>query len=155
MKKSENNNSENNNKEFIARLMAVQACYQMSQNKKPIKEMVADYLESGLKINEESDEDKILPHGGLFKKIVLGLHERYDDVESLLKGHISTSKDVEPLLKAVLLCGAYELVAHPKTDAPIIINDYLNISYEFYPKAQSSFVNGILDSLSKTARKNV
>ncbi len=153
------------NKEYIARIMAVQACYQMIHNKKPVKLVVDEYLESGLKTDDEPEEGqekiaqseelyaiKILPHGGLFKKILFGLEEQRNDVETIVKAHITPQKDVEPLLYSILLCGVYELLQHTKTDAPIIVNDYLNVTHEFYPKAQVSFVNGILDAAAKSLR---
>ena len=77
-------NDPKNNKEYIARLMAVQACYQMVHNRKPVQEVIEEYLESGLKTDDEPKEGqeqtpvpeeleaiKILPNGGLFKKILL------------------------------------------------------------------------------------
>ncbi len=153
------------NKEYISRLMAVQACYQMIHNKKAIKLVVDEYLEDGLKTDDEPQEGeekiaqpeeldaiKILPHGGLLKKILLGLEERRDEVEEIVKAHITSPKDVEPLLYSILLCGVYELLQHVKTDAPVIVNDYLNVTHEFYPKSQVSFVNGILDSAAKSLR---
>lgn len=153
------------NKEFISRLMAVQACYQMIHNKKAMKLVIDEYLESGLKTDDEPEEGeekvaqpeeleaiKILPHGGLLKKILLNLEERRTEIEDIVKAHISSEKDVEPLLYSILLCGVCELLQHVKTDAPVIVNDYLNVTHEFYPKSQVSFVNGILDSAAKTVR---
>lgn len=150
------------NKEYIARLMAVQACYQMIHNKKPVQVVIKEYLESGLETDDEPEEGqdipkeleaiKILPNGGLFKKILLNLEERRNEIEDIVKGHTASTKDVEPLLRAILLCGVCELLQHVETDAPIIVNDYLNVTHEFYPKSQVSFVNGILDSAAKTLR---
>ena len=151
----------NNNKEFIARLMAVQACYQMIHNQKSVKLVVEEYLNSGLETDDELETEaqpealssiKILPHGGLFKKIVLGLESRRSEIEEIVKANVSSSKEIEPLLLSILLCGVYELLEHIKTDSPIIVNDYLNVTHEFYSKSQVSFVNGILDSVSKVVR---
>jgi len=153
------------NKEFISRLMAVQACYQMIHNKKAMKLIIDEYLESGLKTDDEPEEGeekvaqpeeleaiKILPHGGLLKKILLNLEERRTEIEDIVKAHISSEKDVEPLLYSIILCGVCELLQHIKTDSPLIVNDYLNVTHEFYPKSQVSFVNGILDSVAKAVR---
>jgi N utilization substance protein B len=158
-------NDQKQNKEYISRLMAVQACYQGIYNKKAIKLVIDEYLEDGLKTDDEPEDGqeqealpeeveaiKILPHGGLLKKILLGLEERRDEIEDIVKAHITSPKDVEPLLYSILLCGVCELLQHIKTDTPIIVNDYLNVTHEFYPKSQVSFVNGILDSAAKTLR---
>ena len=158
-------NDPKNNKEYIARLMAVQACYQMVHNRKPVQEVIEEYLESGLKTDDEPEEGqeqtpvpeeleaiKILPNGGLFKKILLSLEERRSEIEEIVKTNTNSSKDVEPLLNSILLCGVCELLQHTETDAPIIVNDYLNVAHEFYPKSQVSFINGILDSVSAALR---
>lgn len=161
------NMPEQNNKEYISRLMAVQACYQMIYNKKPVQEVIEEYLESGLRTDDEPQEGqevieypeelmavKILPNGGLLKKILLNLHERRTEIEEITNGHLNHLKDIEPLLRSVLLCGVCELLQHTETDSPVIINDYLNVAHEYYPKSQVSFINGILDSVSKTLREN-
>ncbi|MFP4098458.1 MAG: transcription antitermination factor NusB [Alphaproteobacteria bacterium] len=155
--------TKNNNKEFIARLMAVQACYQMIYNKKPVQMVVEEYLAEGLQTDDELENidegtevvrisDTILPHGGLFKKILYNLEDRRSELKDILGAHINTAKDIEPLLQAVLLCGACEILENTKTDYPIILNDYLDITHEFYPQAQVAFVNGILDAVSKSLR---
>ena len=51
---------------------------------------------------------------------------------------------------SILLCGAYELLFNDKTDNPIIINDYIEISKGFYEGREKDMVNAILDNLSKT-----
>ncbi len=165
MNNKNNNNKEHSNKEYIARLMAVQACYEMIHNNKPVKLVIDEYLESGLKTDDEIEEGteeialpeelasiKIIPNGGLFKKIMMNLKERRSDIEQIVKANMTSEKDVEPLLNSVLLCGVCELLQHTEIDAPVIVNDYLNVTHEFYPKAQVSFVNGILDSASKSLR---
>ena len=61
-------------------------------------------------------------------------------------------KEIDPLLKSILLCGVTELLSHQDIDAPIIIDDYLNVTHAFYEKQQVSFVNGILDKVASTLR---
>lgn len=140
-----------NNKEYISRLMAVQACYQMFHNKKPPGELVQEYLEEGLRIDGKGEE-LANPNGGLFKKIVLNLHDCREEIEAITNGHTLHLKEVEPLLRSILLCGVCELLEHTKTDSALIVNDYLNVTHEYYPKAQVSLVNGILDAVAKNLR---
>ena len=59
------------------------------------------------------------------------------------------------MLKSVLLCGICELLIHTETDAPIIVNDYLNVTHEFYDQKQVSFVNGVLDAVAKLVRDDI
>jgi N utilization substance protein B len=62
------------------------------------------------------------------------------------------SRSLEPLLTAILVCGTYELLAHPEIDAPIIISDYLHVTHGFFEGSESKLVNGILDALAKEVR---
>ena len=61
-------------------------------------------------------------------------------------------KELEPLLKSILLCGICEILAHQDIDAPLIIDDYLNITHAFYEQPQVSFVNGILGKVAPLLR---
>ncbi len=61
-------------------------------------------------------------------------------------------KELEPLLKSILLCGVCELLEHQDIDAPLIINDYLNVTHAFYEQQQVNFVNGVLGKIASVVR---
>ncbi len=142
-------------KAVVARLMAVQALYQNHHNHQSADELLEDFLykRAGMEIE---GEEMVKPDGALLKAVIDGVERRKDDVTSVLEGAMQGNKssfsDVEPLLKAILMCGAFELLEHSEIDAPIIINDYLNIGHAFYEQSEVSFVNGILDNLKKNLR---
>ncbi len=196
----------NNNKELAARLMAVQACYQISHNAKSVRQVVKESLDHGIHMDIDGEELP-MPHGGLFKKILFSLDERLADINEIVEANVNkknkeipvsvvksvskgkkkevvsvdivvpevptsdtaiegdvdqpapeevvvlpTEKEIEPLLKSILLCGVTELLSHQDIDAPIIIDDYLNVTHAFYEKQQVSFVNGILDKVASSLR---
>lgn len=139
-------------KNISARLAAVQALYQASQNKQDAKSLIAEYLEHRNKMQVE-DEETVPMDGALFKKIIEGVFERSNDLETLINDNfISKNKNIEPLLKSILLCASWELMANLDIDAPIIINDYLNVAHSFYESGEISLINGILDKISKGFR---
>lgn len=169
------------NKELVSRMMAAQACYQLLQNQRPIKEIVQEYLERGMPIEMGADEDSsdiqtFKPHGTLFTNILTNLHQRLGEVDLILKSTITkpnskdqsiaepseeaegadtqqkTQKDIEPLLKSIMLCGITELLCHEEIDAPLIVNDYIDVTHSFYGKGQAGFVNGLLDTVAKAVR---
>ena len=142
------------NPDFAARLMAVQAQYQISQNEQPLRVVIEEYLNQH-KVVKTVDGDVVgKPNSTLFKKILIGVEDRLSDVNDILNAHIKTEpkKQVEPLLKAILLCGISELLIHTDIDKALIINDYLNVSHSFYDQGQVSFVNGILDAVANRLR---
>jgi len=140
-----------NAKKLTARLGAVQALYEASQNKKEVELLVNEYLEHRVSMEIEGEE-VVQMDGALFKKTLNGAYNNAKDIEDIIHQNYAKDKDIEPLLKSILLCGGYELMAHQDIDAAIIINDYVNITHSFYEKSESSLVNGILDAVKKAMR---
>ena len=58
----------------------------------------------------------------------------------------------EPLLNAVFLCGAFELMVLQAIDFPVIISDYLHVTHAFFDKGEAKLVNALLDSIRQTVR---
>jgi N utilization substance protein B len=104
----------------------------------------------------EIDGEKLArPDGALLRDIVYGVEDRRIEIESVIAANLKKDaggRKIEPLLHAILICGAYELLVHQKIDAPIIINDYLNVTHSFYEKGEVALVNGILDALAALFR---
>lgn len=136
---------------LAARLAAVQALYEYSQNKQPVQALVGPYAK-GI----EMDEAMVQPDEVLLKKIVGGVIERYIEINEIVKGHLAekeTARAMEPLLRAVLLAGTYELLAHHEIDFPIIINDYVNVVHGFYSPSEAGLVNAVLDKTAGVLRE--
>lgn len=138
-----------------ARLMAVQAVYQISVNNKDPLFVVEEYLH--LRKNMVVDgETMVEPEPELFNNIVLGVMERQEDLQNIVaaqrEGRGGQRPADEPLLTSVLLCGAYELFAQKDTDAPLIISSYVDVAKAFFTGSEPGLVNGILDSVRKTVR---
>ena len=141
-------------KNLSARLLAVQAFYQMKQNTQTIRSVYQEY--SKYRMDGEADGQKLTPPDGkLFKQILFGTDERFTELDSVIAANLkkdAEDRKVEPLLKAILFCGAYELLAQQDIDAPIIINDYLNVGHAFYDKNEVALINGVLDSVARVFR---
>jgi len=137
-----------------ARLLAVQALYQMKQNKQPVKVVYEEYIKH--RSEPEVDDQKLVtPDAVLFKKILYGVEERFVELDSVIRANLkkdASDRKVEPLLYAVLVCAAFELLAHAEIDSPILINDYLNVGHAFFDKNEVALINGVLDSVSKVFR---
>jgi len=142
-------------KRNAARLMAVQAVYQMAVNKKEPAFVIDEYLK--LRKNMEFDgETMVEPDESLFRDIVLGVAGRFDDVAGIVEANRPMKEDQvprnEPLLNAVMLCGTYELLAHQDIDFPIIISSYVDVAKAFFEGPEPGLVNGVLDSARKVTR---
>ncbi len=150
------------NKELAARIMAVQAYYQFSQGETSMRNVINEYLDRGMQADAEEEGDEpivtIKPHNALFKRIMTSVNARLAEVDEIVLANVkkdetnTKTKQMEPLLKAILICGVSELLEHGDIDTALIIDDYLNATYGFYDKGQVSYVNGILDNVAKQVR---
>lgn len=142
-------------KKNAARLMAVQAVYQMEVNHKEAPFVVDEYLflRSGMEVEGES---LVEPDGALFKEIVLGVADRKADLTEIIHANRPRKEGQvfadEPLLTALMLCGCYELLARQDIDFPIIISSYVDVAKAFFTGHEPSLVNGVLDSIRKVTR---
>jgi N utilization substance protein B len=138
-----------------ARLFAVQAVYQAIQNKVAPSSLHDEFISYriGMDLEGGTDHDQMVaPDQPLFRNIIAGVTERWGDLQQIITPRLKESHELEPLLTAILVCGAYELMAHHDIDAPIIISDYLNITSSFFEFSEPKLVNAVLDALSKELR---
>ncbi len=139
-----------------ARLMAVQAIYQMAVNKREPAFVIDEYI--FLRKNMEIDgEQMVEPDESLFRDIVLGVSERLDDLTLIVNANRPQKEEGqahanEPLLMALMLCGTYELLAHQDIDFPIIISSYIEVAKAFFAGHEPSLINAMLDSVRKVTR---
>ena len=71
--------------------------------------------------------------------------------KKLLKEDINENK-TELMVKLVIMAGIYEFMFMHKTPVKVIINEYLKVSDFFVENRQKSFLNAILDKISKINR---
>lgn len=134
-----------------ARLFAVQAVYQSLQLKVEPVSLMDEYMQHRVGMDLHEGDEMVVPDGVMFKSIMTGVTERWTDLMQLITPRLSNTS-IEPLLSAILICGAYELLAHGETDTGIIIADYLHVTHGFFAGSESKLVNGVLDALAKELR---
>jgi N utilization substance protein B len=139
-----------------ARLLAVQAVYQMHKNEQDAKTVIREFLDHRAGVDVEGDgEVMVSPNQEHFSDLVQGVEEHINQLGEMVshnRGEKKSGQKTEPLLNAIFLCGAYELMMMPKIDAPVIISDYLHVTHAFYDENEAKLVNAVLDSLKKTVR---
>ena len=135
-------------KALSARLCAVQAVYQHRVNPGPQAALLEEYPHRR-KSEDAQGETLPDPDGALLKNILHGVRARRAEIDGLVRAHLNPvrRRDLEPLLEAVLLCGAEEIL-RGEADAPLIINDYLEIAHGFYSQGEVALVNAVLDAVA-------
>ena len=90
------------------------------------------------------------------KDVVSGTLERIELIEETIIKHLDKDIDLkktDKLLKIILFSAVFELMFKHNTPKNVIISEYVLASEFFLEKAQISYLNAILDKLSKLIRK--
>lgn len=133
-----------------ARLVSVQTLYGVLHTGDSMREAAADVMARADKL-EVHGEPLVEPNRALLQKILIGVDEHKSNLNDMINANLKKA-EIELLLRSILLCGAFELMAHHDIDAPIIINDYVDVAHGFYEDGQAKLINGVLDTLSKSLR---
>jgi N utilization substance protein B len=59
---------------------------------------------------------------------------------------------VDSILRAILRCGMFELVARRDVPAKVVIDEYIAVAGAFFGGDEPGFVNAVLDSLARRKR---
>lgn len=137
-----------------ARVAAVQVIFQYYFSRADIKKIIRDF-ES---LNEDSLKEQLNNFDKkLFEKIVLGVCANEKTIQHLIEKNLSENwlyERVDPTMRAIISLGVFELSFCLEIPHKVIINEYVSIAGLFFNKTNTGFINGILDRLSKTIRKN-
>ena len=132
----------------LARKFAVQFVYQQDVNQQLFLQ------ESALKnflIQNQVDETQ-RPFLTTFLELIF---KTRDNIDALIEKH-SRNWKISRIAKvdlAILRVATVELIERTETDAPIILSEAAALAQEFGSSNSPSFVNGILDSISKEVRQ--
>lgn len=137
-----------------ARLSAVQVIYQamLDMDGRDLNDIIRDHLASDV-VQSVDGEDLVTPDQESVSKIARGVETHRTHINTVIGNVFSSDKLAkEKLLKAILMCGVYEILYNTDVDAPIIISDYLNVTHAFYDAGEAKLVNGVLDKVYKSVK---
>lgn len=146
-----------------ARLNAIQALYAAEFNQAPMEQVIFDFLNGKigsqlLREDEASKEEFIeLPvmDKELFAKIAQEAWTRKPELDEIIIKSVQSGWEndrIEMLLQAILRAGLAEFFVNPNLDAPIIINEYTDITRSFYEGAEVALVNAVLNKFARVIR---
>ena len=137
-----------------ARLATVQALYQQEQTGGDINAIVAEFTEHRFSPLQK-DSLYFNPDVPLFQSLVLGVTENLEALDALVEANLAENWKLDRLpsvMRAILRTASFELRFEEIVPTPVIINEYIEISKEFFQDKDISFVNGILDVISRHTR---
>ena len=124
----------------LARRCAAQALYQWIITGQPTAE-----IESGF-ISDDALTDSDIAY---FRHLISEVPERRDVLEQRLHAWIELPlSQLDPVERAIILIGAYEIVFRPDIPNSVAINEAVEMAHLFGAKDSFKFVNGVLDRLA-------
>ena len=133
------------------RLLAVQAVYEASINKKVVDssfdELLIHLLEN-VDFKNKINGSKLL----LTKEIYLGVFSHLKRIDATLEESLNNKskiKSFDKLLLSLFRCAIYEILMKKEISKKIVISDYLLISNHFFGRKEASLLNGVLDNIRK------
>ena len=141
-----------------ARLIAVQALYEMEMAGAPADAVLCQFMERrwGRRSEEESGVPQVDPDPRWLAILVRGVAERMAELDEAIGAALDKArplKRLEVLLRAILRAGAYELLSQADVPARVVINEYMNITHAFFAGKEPNLVNGVLDRLGHVLRR--
>ena len=145
-----------------ARLLAVQALYQMDIRGGTAESTVLEFIQhrTELPVSADGDEDAVGPRDAdkaLFADLVQGVARDRTDLNAALDGCLdgaNTMERLEPLLRAILGAGAYELRSRDDIPARVAISEYVRLTDAFFEGKEPGLVNAVLDRLARVVRSD-
>ena len=131
------------------RLLAVQALYELTINKRGLDDSFDELL---LHIVENSDFKNKINNSKLLltKEILKGVYFNLKKIDLILKSSLKDKSKVQSfdkLLLSIFRCAIYEIEVKKEISKKIVISEYLLISIHFFGNKEATLLNGVLDNL--------
>ena len=127
-----------------ARKCAVQALYQWQMSGDSLSRIETYFLEEQhLKGAQKS----------YFSELFHGVPAQLDVIDAALAEFVDRPVEkIDPVERAILRLGAFELINRLETPYRVIINEGVNLAKEFGAEGSHRYVNGILDKVAQKQR---
>ncbi len=146
----------------VARLLAVQALYQIEINKvetsgaAAVDAVIAEFVKHRLG-QEIEGENYGEADRALFADLVRGASSRQGELDGMISAALSDEwplHRLETILRAILRAGAYELLGRADVPPRVVISEYLDVAHAFFAGKEPGMVNGVLDRLARVLRQD-
>ncbi len=128
----------------LARLMLVQALYQMQMTDHSDGEILSQFQER----EEYQKIDK-----EYFDQALHIIYDNQNDFTSGIEVYLDRSlNQIDPVEMGIMLVGYYELKMRREIDIPVVIDEAVNLAKCFGAVEGHKYINAILDKVSKELR---
>lgn len=127
-----------------ARRCAVQALYQWQMSGESLSRIEMYFLEQELLKGAQKK---------YFSEIFHGVPSQLNAIDEALAEFVDRPVEkIDPVERAVLRIGVYELINRLETPYKVIINEGVNLAKYFGADGSHKYINGILDKVSRKIR---
>ncbi|GAB4349384.1 MAG: transcription antitermination factor NusB [Gammaproteobacteria bacterium] len=90
---------------------------------------------------------------GYFEGLFRGVVARVDELDGELAPFLDRKiHEVDPVERAILRLGVYELSAHPEVPYRVVINEAIELAKRFGAEQGHKYINSVLDKVAKKLR---
>ncbi|ORU93871.1 MAG: N utilization substance protein B [Cycloclasticus sp. symbiont of Bathymodiolus heckerae] len=127
-----------------ARLVALQALYQWQMTGQNLQEIYQQF---------EKDPETPKYHKAYFELLLAGAVDKLGELDAAISVFTTRGfEKIDPIEKAVLRLGAYELLFKPEVPYRVAINESINLAKSFGSEKSHAYVNSIMDKLAQKHR---
>ena len=137
-------------KKSSSRLFSVQIIYEMEINGKSFEKIKKRFSEeSFFELEEINDLGK--PDINYIEKLVKGVSQNQNKIDKIIKDNLVgwSLARIDSLARAILRVSVFELLDDNNVPEKVVFNEYIEITKFFFDDDEPSFINAILDTISK------
>lgn len=128
----------------LARKLAMQALYRWQMNEGSWQELVSEF---------ETEEGMDRADGEYFRELVRGVCSGRDALDVSLSPWLDRKPEMlDPIERAVLLIGTYELKERPEVPYRVVIDEGVSLARRFGATDGHKYVNAVLDRAARELR---
>lgn len=129
-----------------SRSLAIQALYQWQLAGQDVGAIIDHFM-------IEQDAKKFDTE--YFAELVRSVPARLDELDAALAPCVDRAlESVDPVERAILRLGTYELIEHPEIPYRVIINEAVELAKTFGAEKGHRYVNGVLDKAARALRSS-
>ena len=134
-----------------ARLLAVQALYQMDIAQTPLEAIIREFADHRDNVTLEELE---LPPADMahFEFLLRGVLDHQTLIDRAIDGRLAENWSlarIDSTLRAILRCGVQELLNAPHVPPKVVISQYADMAHAFFDGAEGGMANALLDKVGK------
>jgi len=137
-------------KKSSSRLFSVQILYEMEINGKSFENIKKRFSEeSFFELEEINDLGK--PNFDYIEELVKGVSQNQNKIDKIINDNLVgwSLERIDSLARAILRVSVFELLDNNSVPEKVVFNEYIEITKFFFDADEPSFINAVLDTVSK------